>query len=255
MNLDGFRQWAIAQGSVANPTSNKDNQYLGECVSLVQQYISKVYGIPWAARGHAKSWVNNPVAGAFDKVSGAPQAGDIIIYDQRFGGGYGHIAIGLGNNQMLDQNGAGNGKIKVGNIWPNYSAILRPKNNTSSKGGDMPLTKDQIDFLYRRGVGRPAQQSDIDANLGKDPGNLINALKDSKEAADFDDELIYHAYLGYLRRPPEESAIKNARSQGRREYFNNVQKSQEKKDVDNKLSGTINTEDRDKLKRIKEILG
>lgn len=140
MNLSQFKDWAVAQGSVANPTSSPDHQYLGQCVSLIQQYLSRVYGVPWAARGHAKDWVNNPVSDKFDKVSGPPQSGDIVVYDGRFGGGYGHIAISLGGNQMLDQNGAGNGKIRVGTLWPNYSAVLRPK---GSQGGNVGLTAEQ----------------------------------------------------------------------------------------------------------------
>lgn len=123
MNLDQFKQWALSQGQVAKT----DGGYPGQCVSLINQYLSKVYGIQAGAWGDAKDWATNKsVAQYFDRVNDM-QPGDIIVYPGSFGGGYGHIAIYLGGNQMLDQNGSNNLRVAVRQVWPGYSAILRRK--------------------------------------------------------------------------------------------------------------------------------
>lgn len=167
MNLPQFKDWAIKQGSVAKT----DGGYPGECVSLLNQYLAKVFGIQAGAWGHAKDWATSAnVLSHFDKVSGTPQAGDIIVYDGRFGGGYGHIAIALGNNQMLDQNGAGNGRIRTGSVWPNYSAILRRKGSSTSQGGNM--TPEQIAEIRR-------VQLDDMTRLAQDRLTEIESLKRS----------------------------------------------------------------------------
>ena len=130
MDLGQFKQWALSQGTVGKFT---DGEYIGECVSLINQYLGRVYGIRAGAWGHAKDWATNGnVAQYFDKVSSI-QPGDIIVYPGNFGGGYGHIAIALGDGLMLDQNGAGNGRIAVRGIWSGYSAILRRKG--TNQGG------------------------------------------------------------------------------------------------------------------------
>ena len=43
MNLKEFEKWGLSQGSVGNPIA--EGSYKGECVSLVQQYLSKVHNI------------------------------------------------------------------------------------------------------------------------------------------------------------------------------------------------------------------
>ena len=70
MNLEQFKNWAVSQGSVAKT----NGQYAGECVSLINQYCSKVFGFTAGAWGNAKDWATNgTVAQYFDKV-GSPQA-------------------------------------------------------------------------------------------------------------------------------------------------------------------------------------
>ena len=76
MNLDQFRQWALSQGQVAKIQGD----YAGECVSLINQYLYRVYGITAGAWGHAKDWgTSAPVLQYFDRVSN-PQAGDIVYW-------------------------------------------------------------------------------------------------------------------------------------------------------------------------------
>lgn len=83
MNLKEFGDWALAQVSVANPPPN--NKYKGQCVSLIQQYLYRVFGIPFQAYGNAKDWAYN-IPDGFTKVNGTPQKGDIIVYGANYPG-------------------------------------------------------------------------------------------------------------------------------------------------------------------------
>lgn len=132
MTLKEFREWAGKQGSVGNPTTVKKNQYKGQCVSLIQQYLYRVYGVPYAPRGHAKDFVPPK----FKKVTGKPQVGDIIRYSGSFrgSGGYGHIGMIDDRGKFLDQNGVK--KLAIGSRAAPYSgidAIFRPITKTVPK--------------------------------------------------------------------------------------------------------------------------
>ena len=78
MTLKEFTNWALSQKSVGNPTA--EESYKGECVSLVQQYLSKVHNIPFKARGNAKDWANITIDG-FNKYAtdNSLLPGDIIV--------------------------------------------------------------------------------------------------------------------------------------------------------------------------------
>ena len=174
MNLETFRQWALSQNSVAK---YNDGQFRGECVSLINQYCYRVLGVPASAWGHAKDWATNGnVAQYFDKV-GNIQAGDIIVYPGSFGNGYGHIAIALGNGQMLDQNGAGNGRVAVRPIWSGYSAILRRKgtSNNQPPKGEQNMTPDEERLAYNIVLGR---QPEPGAQLGR--RTALNFIRDAE---------------------------------------------------------------------------
>ena len=128
MNLKEFGDWALAQGSVANPPPN--NKYKGQCVSLIQQYLYRVFGIPFQAHGNAKDWAYN-IPDGFTKVSGTPQKGDIIVYGANYpgSGGYGHIGFMDYNYKFFEQNGAKSLAVSYRDTIPSgYIAILRPNN-------------------------------------------------------------------------------------------------------------------------------
>lgn len=122
MNLKEFESWALAQKSVGNPTA--EGSYKGECVSLVQQYLNKVHGLEFKARGNAKDWVNIVIDG-FNRYApdNTLKPGDIIVYDW---GRYGHIAIVTADGKSLEQNKNGNRVITVGDVTPGYVMIHRP---------------------------------------------------------------------------------------------------------------------------------
>lgn len=123
MNLREFEKWALAQGSVANP--EPDFGFKGECVSLIQQYLYNVCGIPFKARGNSKDWANNIIEG-WDKfdVSNTLKAGDILVYTT---GKYGHIVIVNADLKCLEQNWNYNKKVTVSEIRKGYSCILRSR--------------------------------------------------------------------------------------------------------------------------------
>lgn len=125
MNLREFENWALAQGSVANPAP--DNSHKGQCVSLIQQYLSKVHNLPFVARGNAKDWAYATIPG-FTKINAnnAVKPGDILVYGATSGNQYGHIALIDADGRFLEQNKNGLKKVTVGDIRPNRIAILRP---------------------------------------------------------------------------------------------------------------------------------
>lgn len=124
MNLKEFENWALAQKSVGNPTA--EGSYNGECVSLIQQYLSKVHNIAFKARGNAKDWANITIEG-FNKYApdNSLKAGDIIVYNN---GKYGHVALITADGKILEQNKNGNRIITVGDVRSGYVMIHRPAN-------------------------------------------------------------------------------------------------------------------------------
>lgn len=128
MNLNEFGSWGLNQGSVANPAPNY--KYKGQCVSLIQQYLYHVFGMPFKARGNAKDWAYNIPEG-FTKLSPSVklQRGDILVYGSNYGGGYGHIGLIDVNWKYYDQNGIK--RLAVGyrdNPFGGYVCVLRPNN-------------------------------------------------------------------------------------------------------------------------------
>lgn len=99
----------------------------GECVSLIQCYIKECLEQPAKARGNAKTWKTSYVNEGLGKIVTEPRKGDLLVYDERQGGGYGHIAIYVDKNRMYDQNNSTHDNECAGysKILPNY-VILRP---------------------------------------------------------------------------------------------------------------------------------
>lgn len=130
MTLNEFKTWSLAQGQVGK---YDDGQYVGQCVSLVNQYCYRVLDVPAGAWGHAYAWANNnnPNRQYFDKVDSL-QAGDVIVYGTDFTPLYGHIGIAVGGGVILDQNGRAVLHVATGSIYNGYNCILR------KKGGNVP---------------------------------------------------------------------------------------------------------------------
>ena len=129
MNLKEFCSWGLKQGSVANPAPN--NKYKGQCVSLIQQYLYKVFGKSFKAYGNAKDWASNYPTKYFTKLSKSTklQPGDVLVYGSNYGGGYGHIGLIDDDGKWYDQNGVK--KLAIGTkskAFSGYVCVLRPKN-------------------------------------------------------------------------------------------------------------------------------
>lgn len=188
MSLEEFKNWAVSQGSVAKFT---DGNYLGECVSLVNQYLGRVYGIRAGAWGHAKDWATSAnVAQHFDRV-GSPQAGDIGVSGATSTNPYGHIWIYLSPTQVLEQNGRVARRVSINASIQKPIAILRRKGTPQ---GDNMAEKTNLDTskILTNGVLRRDTQvvhsgktdADLIANhVGKDLTNgYIMSLWLSPEA-------------------------------------------------------------------------
>lgn len=148
MNLRQFGDWALKQGKVANPAPN--NGYLGQCVSLIQQYLKLVYGLEFKARGNAKDWEYNIPVG-FKKLAATTklQRGDILVYGGNYGGGYGHIGFIDANWKFFDQNGIKEKAVAYRDTpFINYRCILRPVNGVEC-GDNMIKNNNSTSFTVR----------------------------------------------------------------------------------------------------------
>lgn len=130
-SLADFGTWGLQMGQVANP----DGSYPGQCVSLVQQYLDQVFGIPYAPRGNAKDFVPP----TFTQVYDAPRPGDIIRYGANYGGGYGHIGLIDVNGKWYDQNGVKSLAVGYQNSpFASWDSVWRPTKPFDMGGGSAP---------------------------------------------------------------------------------------------------------------------
>lgn len=174
-----FINWARAQGSVAK---YNDGNFLGECVSLINQYCWRVLNVPADSWGHAKDWGKNAIQREYFDVldRGVPvQEGDILVYGEDFGGGLGHIELAINQKQAIFQNRNTNGRVGVGPILPGFYAILRPKN----KGGAMD--SEDVKFIYLLGRNSEPNQDEYNYWKGQKPSDLAAAIYFSAENHNF----------------------------------------------------------------------
>lgn len=160
MNLREFGSWGLEQGSVGNPVVNT---YVGQCVSLIQQYLYLVFGVTYKARGNAKDWEYISIPG-FEKLPAnvSLEKGDILVYGSEYGGGYGHIGLIDINNKYYDQNGIK--KLAIGYTskpYANYRCIFRSIDKSKIWEEDSKEVKaldevatDVINGLYGNGQDR-----------------------------------------------------------------------------------------------------
>lgn len=170
-----FNAWALAQGTVCKT----DGTFCGECVSFINQYLSKVHNIQAGAWGHAKAWAspNHPIRQWFYPVSKS-QAGDIGV---SIAGEFGHIWK-YRDNDIIEQNGRVARKVTI-SPDRNATVILRPKAGMPQapkpRGEDM-INADQVKDLYRVFLGREASQQEANNWVGTWQ-NAFYGIKDSAE--------------------------------------------------------------------------
>lgn len=175
MTLQEFTPQALAQKSVSKYTtagnSWKDGGYLGQCVSLINQYCWRVLNVPAKEWGNAKDWPSNPnVQQYFDTVS-SPQGGDIGVMGAKYGGGEGHIFIYTSPTTILEQNGRSSLTVTTGSAYTDIIAILRVK------GEDMALSPGDIDKIIKMGLHREPTAEELgNQAYANDPSLLINTV-------------------------------------------------------------------------------
>lgn len=135
-SLQAFTSWAVSKGRVANPNGS----YPGQCVSLIQQYLNQVFGIPYAARGNAKDFVPP----TFKRLSASTKRkpGDIIRYGRNYGGGYGHIGYIGHDGRYVDQNGYAVLWTTIRNApFSGIESVWRPTRAFKLKNAIIPVPK------------------------------------------------------------------------------------------------------------------
>lgn len=164
MTLKEFENWALAEDSVANPPP--DNGFKGQCVSLIQQYLYRVFNKSFQAYGNAKDWDSNYPRDYFTRlqIGNKLQPGDVLVYGGNYGGGYGHMMIVDSNNKFLDQNGTKRLAVGVRNTpFSGYISILRPKeqiklglgNTVEYKIGTTYVTQVNLKIREEAGTDKP----------------------------------------------------------------------------------------------------
>lgn len=144
-------------GTWGYPTQN---DYLGECLSLVKWYIKECFKFspPASGTGGAYGYWSvfpNPLGTYFNKVentpTGVPKQGDIIIWNTNVGGGHGHISIfDSGDvNQFIscDQNYYGKQAHLQKHNWTNVVGWLTPKGVITSDTQEIDQLKKKITDL------------------------------------------------------------------------------------------------------------
>ncbi len=116
---------------VGVPWQPKGGSLEGQCVSLIQQYISQCLEQPAKARGNAKDWIRTYVNEGLGSVVDTPRKGDILVFPKEGvikSVPYGHIAIYVDSDRLYDQNNTyhDNGKAGYGKIFSNEYTVLRP---------------------------------------------------------------------------------------------------------------------------------
>lgn len=117
-----------------------DGAYGAQCFDLFRFYVKEVWGLPqFPATGTqgAKVIFDQVDETVYKKIpntpDGVPEKGDVLIYDGRAGGGYGHVVVvisaDINNIVVFEQNRPTNSPCHIGNA--NYSACrgwFRPIN-------------------------------------------------------------------------------------------------------------------------------
>lgn len=103
-----------------------DGHLKGQCVSLIQQYISQCLEQPAKARGNAKDWIQSYVNERLGATVSDQKTGDLIVFPNE-AGGYGHIAIYV-DGKLYDQNNLRHDKglAGYGDIFNWNFVTLRP---------------------------------------------------------------------------------------------------------------------------------
>lgn len=134
---------------VANP----DGSYKGQCVSLIQVYLEECLGVPYKPRGNAKDWAYSLVNEGLAYEVEYAQKGDVLVYNEFYGGGYGHITLYLGDGIAFDQNNLMNGrngsaaKMAIFGVFKIFRTYKRPSEESIESGYEL-TSSGTLEFTY-----------------------------------------------------------------------------------------------------------
>ncbi len=152
-----------------------DNFYGGQCVDLYRMYVKEVLGFPQSpgVGGAAEIWdtadhkyydfiTNEPTA--------VPQRGDIVIWNRKAGGGFGHVAVFLEGDvnkfTSLDQNWPTLDKVtKTEHDYKNVIGWLRPKKQDNIEPDVIAQLQNRIKDLEKEVEERKARQGETEIEL------------------------------------------------------------------------------------------
>lgn len=172
-----------------------DGFYGGQCVDLYRQYVKDVLGFPQSpgVGGAAEIW-ESASPECYDFIKNDPNAvpipGDIVIWNRRAGGGFGHVAIFLHGDvnhfTSLDQNWPTLNKVtKTEHTYSNVIGWLHPKESK------MPSDKMEIEkSLFEKLVNNSGKWDGVhkELSLESDPSSTpldsaLNVIRGYKSQA------------------------------------------------------------------------
>ncbi len=187
-----------------------DGAYRGQCVDLYRMYCKEVLNVPQSpgVEGAADIWTTY-LAEHFDKIpntpEGVPAKGDIVIWNRKAGGGFGHVAVFIEGNTneftSFDQNWPTLSVCtKTKHTYSNVYGWLKPKfKPTDYRGYDLTNTDSMIicvndhikvaegqlveKTIYETAKGQLLEKDKIIEDLSKKLGEAISATKDANESA------------------------------------------------------------------------
>jgi len=172
-----------------------DGVYGAQCFDLVNKWSTFLgyrpftglyaYGIFDQPQGNYTQIRNSPTA--------VPQAGDIIVWNSKYGGGFGHTAIasGVGDTnsfESFDQNfPTGSGSHLVRHSYDGVIGWLRPNKLTTGDNNMAVIGSGEnwyarLDKLHQQVRGRSLGRDVFNAFVGKDLLSFVEAVSDDKEA-------------------------------------------------------------------------
>lgn len=174
-----------------------DNAYGAQCFDLVNKY-STMLGYQRFTGLYASGIYNQPGSNYIqipNSPTAVPQAGDIIVWNNNYGGGFGHTAIanGEGNTSYFvsfDQNWQpGSPAVLVKHNYNGVIGWLRPKNNagTPAGSGEDMINQGANEYarankLHQQVRGRALSRDVFNAFVGKSWLTYIETLSDDPEA-------------------------------------------------------------------------
>lgn len=118
-----------------------DGFYGGQCVDLYRQYVNDCLGLPQSpgVGGAAEIW-DSASSKYYDFIENDPLAvpnkGDILVWNRRVGGGFGHVSIFI--------EGDVNSFVSLDQNWPTLDVVTKTKHNYNNVIGWM-RSKTQVE--------------------------------------------------------------------------------------------------------------